>query len=147
MTYYYKHGFLGGFIGAIILGSIMYVMEIANMGQPAFISMYRGAFGAKPPTDQVIAFVLFALSGGVWGIVYAIMVKQSTVLKGMLFGLLPTLWLWVIINSFLGKPLFNGFTTMGIIMPLIFNVVIWGIFMGWYLKSRSPRPIVLSTVK
>ncbi len=146
MVQYYKHGFLGGFIGAIILGSIMFVMDAMGMGEPGFVSMYRGAFGAKTPTDKVIAFVLFALSGGVWGIVYAIGVKQSTVLKGMLFGLLPTLWLWVVVNAFLGKPLFNGFSAMGIIMPLIFNVIIWGTFIGWYMKTRVFKPRVLSTV-
>lgn len=130
-------GFIAGAVGAIILVAIMYIMKATGIGEdPAFISIYRGTFGAKPPTDQVIAALLFVISGGIWGLIYGALVKHPTVVNGMLFGILPTLWLWVAVNGYMGKPLFNGFTAKGLIMPIIFNVVIWGTFVGWYMSKR-----------
>jgi hypothetical protein len=131
-----KTGFIGGVIGALILIVVMYILQLAGMGQPAFVGMYRAVFGSQPPVDHIIAGILFLLSGGLWGLLYAAIVKHSTVLKGMLFGLLPSLFLWVVINPIIGKPLFNDFSTKGLLMPLLFNVVIWGTFIGWYCSAR-----------
>lgn len=137
MTARLKQGFIGGCIGAIVLVIIMYIMQaIGMMEQPAFVSMYHGAFGENPPADQVIAIILFVLFGGVWGLLFGWMVKDPTIGKAMLFGFLPTLWLWVPVNAYLGKPLFNGFEAKGLIMPIVFNVVIWGAVLGWYMQKR-----------
>lgn len=132
-------GFIAGCLGAIILVVIMYIMKAAGMGDPAFISMYHGMFGENPPTDQIIAALLFIISGGIWGLLFSLLVKEPTVVKGMLFGILPTLWLWIAVNAFLGKPLFNGFTTKGLLMPILFNIIIWGSFVGWYMSNRWHR--------
>ncbi len=134
-----SNGFIAGAIGAIILAVIMYIMQAMGMDQPAFVTMYRGSFGENPPSDQFIAAVLFIISGGIWGAIFALVVKDPTIVKGMLFGFLPTLWLWVAVNGFMGKPLFNGFLAKGIIMPIIFNVVIWGSFVGWYMANRLKK--------
>lgn len=83
--------------------------------------MYRAQFGANPPADQFIAAVLFIIAGGIWGLIFGLLVKHPTVLKGFLFGLLPSLWSWVVVNSYLGKPLFNGFAVTGLVLPIIFN--------------------------
>lgn len=129
-------GFIGGALGAIILVVVMYIMQAAGMGAPAFVNMYHAMFGVNPPIDQIIAAIIFIISGGIWGIIFTLLVKHPTILKGMLFGLLPSLWLWVVVNPIIGQPLFNDFTLKGILMPLLFNVVIWGTFMGWYASSR-----------
>lgn len=129
-------GFIGGAIGAIILVVVMYIMQAAGMAEPGFVGMYRAVFEANPPIDHVIAAILFIISGGIWGLVFTLLVREPTVLKGMLFGLLPSLWLWVVVNPVIGKPLFNDFTVQGLLMPLIFNVVIWGTFVGWYAANR-----------
>jgi len=133
----FVQGFIAGALGAVILVIIMYVMKVANMGNPGFVNLYRSTFGSNPPTDQIIAAILFIISGGIWGVVFALLVKKPTVLKGFLFGLLPSLWLWIVVNSVVGKPLFNGFTVKGILMPLIFNMVIWGCFIGWYMSRKA----------
>lgn len=136
-------GFIGGCLGAIVLAIIMYIMKAGGMGDPAFVGMYHGAFGEHSPVaDQVIAAILFVISGGIWGLIFSWLVKRPTVLKGILFGFLPTLWLWVVINAVIGKPLFNGFELKGIILPLIFNMVIWGSVVGWY-TSRKVKNVVV----
>lgn len=136
-----KTGFIAGCIGAIILVIIMYIMKAAGLGEPGFIGMYRGMTHSENASDPLIAGLLFVLAGGgIWGIIFALLVKNPTLLKGFLFGILPTLWLWVAVNAMLGKPLFNGFEIKGIILPLVFNMVIWGSFVGWYC-SRIKVPV------
>lgn len=129
-------GFLGGALGAVLLLVIMYLLQAAGMGAPGFVQMYQAMFGANPPMDHILGAIIFILSGGLWGLIFAMLVKQPTIVKGMLFGILPTLWLWLAVNAAIGKPLFNGFTAKGILMPLLFNVVIWGAFIGWYLSNK-----------
>ncbi len=101
--------------------------------------MYRSTFAANQPIDHFIAAILFIISGGIWGVVFGLLVKYATIIKGMLFGILPTLWLWVAVNGFLGNPLFNGFEAKGLILPILFNVVIWGSFIGWYMAKKNNK--------
>lgn len=131
-------GFIAGCLGAVILVVIMYILQAMGMGDPAFTGMYKAQFGPNPPGGAFLAAILFIISGGIWGLIYALIIKNSTVLKGFLFGILPTLWLLIVINAVIGKPLFNDFKLMGIIMPVIFNMVVWGCFIGWYVDRNSP---------
>jgi hypothetical protein len=118
----------------------MYVMYWTGLGgPPAFVGTYEAVFGANDALAQVIAAILFAISGGIWGAIFGVLVSDPTPLKGALFGILPTLWVWLVMPLFTGSPLFNGFTTKGLLMPLLFNVVIWGTFVGWYCDQRYGR--------
>jgi hypothetical protein len=135
-------GFIAGATGAIILVVIMYIMKAAGLGDPGFVSMYKATFGSNPRVDQILGTLLFIISGGIWGVIYALMIKHATVLNGFLFGLLPTLWLWVAVNAFLGKPLFNGFAVKGLVLPIIFNMVIWGSYIGWYMSRRNTSAVL-----
>lgn len=133
-----KTGFIAGCIGAIILVVAVYILKASGLGEPGFVGMYRGMTHANSPADPLIAGLIFVIAGGgIWGILFALLVKNPTVLKGFLFGFLPTVWLWVVVNAMLGKPLFNDFATMGLIMPLIFNMLIWGSFVGWYCSRKN----------
>lgn len=131
-----KNGFIGGCIGAVALAIITYLMQVAGKGQPPFVSLYHATIGTHPG-DQIVAAILFIISGGIWGLIFGWMVKQPTILKGILFGIFPNLWLWIVINGVLGKPLFNGFTLMGIVGPIIFNMLIWGSILGWYATKKK----------
>ncbi|MEO5908716.1 MAG: hypothetical protein ABIR50_09070 [Ginsengibacter sp.] len=136
-------GFIGGCLGAIVLVIIMYIMKAAGMGDPGFVGTYRATIGSNPPADQIIAALLFIISGGIWGLIFTWLIKKPTVLKAILFGFLPTLWLWVAVNAFMGKPLFNGFELKGIIVPLIFNMLIWGSILGWYVSGKIRKKVAL----
>ena len=130
-----KAGFIGGSIGAVVLAAVTYIMQAAGKGEPPFVSTYRATIGTHP-ADQLIALILFIISGGIWGLIFTWMVKQPTILKGILFGILPNLWLWTVVNAAVGKPMFNGFSLMGILGPIIFNMLIWGSILGWYVSKK-----------
>lgn len=131
-----RTGFIGGCIGAVVLAVITYLLEATGKGgTPPFVSMYADTIGTHP-AYQIVALILFIISGGIWGLIFTWIVRRPTILKGILFGLLPNLWIWLAIDSYFGKPLFNGFTPMGIIGPVIFNMLIWGSILGWYTSRK-----------
>lgn len=142
----FGRGFKGGVLGALILTAIMLVMQGTGMGEPMFVRTYEATIGGGDSAlvTWVVAALLFLLSGGIWGAIYGGLVRESTIGKGMAFGVLPTLWLWFVVAPFmLGAPLFFGFNGTQILLPLIFNVVIWGGFLGWYCqRSELPSPAV-----
>ena len=130
-------GFVAGAIGAVILAAIMFAMFFASLGDaPAFVAMYRKMAGENVPLDYFLGTLGFIGAGGIWGAIYALAVKKPSVLSGMIFGILPTLFLWLIISPLMSGAIFNGFAVKGLIMPIIFNVLIWGSFVGWYLSRR-----------
>jgi hypothetical protein len=129
--------FSAGFLGALILIGTMYLMKAIGLaGNPGFVNIYHATFGEYIPVlDHVLAALLFAISGGIWGIIFRF-VPNPTPLKGMGFGILPSLWLWVVVVPSIGGAFFNGFALKGILMPLIFNCIIWGSYVGWYVKPK-----------
>lgn len=131
-------GFIAGAIGAVILSLIMYLMFLINLGDaPAFVAMSQKMFGENASMNHLLGLIGFIVAGGIWGAIYALVVKNPTVLNGMLFGFLPTLFLWLVISPLMSGAFFNGFALKGLIMPVIFNVLIWGSFTGWYLSRRT----------
>lgn len=135
MKHALKTGFIGGCIGAVVLAVISYLMEAAGKGAPPFVAMYSATIGAHAGF-QIVALILFIISGGIWGLIFGWIVRRPTILKGILFGLLPNLWIWLAIDSFLGKPLFNGFSLMGIVGPIVSNMLFWGSILGWYASRK-----------
>lgn len=135
MKHALKIGFIGGCIGAVVLAVLAYLMQAGGKGVPPFVAMYSVTIGAHPGY-QIVALLLFIISGGIWGLIFTWMVKRPTILKGILFGLAPNLWIWLAIDGFLGKPLFNGFKLMGIVGPIVANMLIWGSILGWYTSRK-----------
>lgn len=75
-------GFIGGCLGAIILVIIMYILMGAGMGDPAFVEMYHGIAGVHSAiADNIIAGILFIISGGIWGLIFTGLVKKPNSLK------------------------------------------------------------------
>lgn len=130
---YFKAAFYGG----LLLILIMYLLKlIGTAGNPGFVNIYHAVFGTHIVlVDHILAALLFAISGGIWGIIFRI-VPNPTPLKGMAFGLLPSLWLWVVVSPVVSGVFFNGFSLKGIALPLIFNCLIWGSYVGWYVSRR-----------
>lgn len=128
-----KNGFIAGVIGAIILAVLAYIMMLVTGDPPPAVAFYRGILHVEnPPADHIIAGILFLIAGGIWGAIYAALVRNPTVLSGILFSILPTLFVWLVMAPASGKPFFGGFAPKALILPLILNGI-WGAFVGWYL--------------
>lgn len=133
-------GFIAGFLGAIILIIVMFVFKwIGIAGDPGFVGIYHHTFGVHyAGIDIPISAFLFAVSGGIWGAIFTSLFKPKVV-KGMIFGIAPSLWVWLVIAPYMGHPLFNGFALKGILFPFLFNCIIWGSFIGWYTRKKLRR--------
>lgn len=126
-----KKYFGAGFKGALLLIAITYGMKYYGYGgNPGYLNVYYTVtVEVNPIFDHIMAGFLFALSGGLWGLLF-VFVKDPTAWKGILYGLLPTLWLWLVVVPFAGGEVFSGFEQRAIIQPLIFNCLIWGTYLG-----------------
>jgi hypothetical protein len=135
-------GLTAGAIGAIILAAVMFVMFLANVGKvPGFVGIYRKMNGENVPIDYILGTIGFVAAGSIWGMIYTLFVKKPSVITGMLYGFVPTLFLWLVISPLMSGAIFNGFAAKGIVFPVIFNVLVWGGFTGWFL-SRKAEDIV-----
>jgi hypothetical protein len=81
----------------------------------------------------------FVIVGGLWGGLFGLLVTFPTTLKGVAFGLLPTLVDWLVTAPMTGHGLFNRGTAAGIGLPLLFHALIWGGILG-NLCGRWLRP-------
>lgn len=132
-----KNGFIAGVIGAIILAVLAYGMMLATGDPPPAVAFYRGIFQVNnPPVDHLISGALFLIAGGIWGAIYAALVKNPTIISGILFSILPTLFVWLVMQPASGAGFFGGFAAKALILPLILNGI-WGAFVGWYLSRTT----------
>ena len=129
--------FFAGVIGAMVLAAIMYSLQAANLsGTPGFVNIYRTVAGASDSlTAHILGALGFVVAGGLWAVLFVSIVRKPTVWKGMLFGFVPTLFLWFVLAPVTGQPIFNGFTTRGILFPILYNVIIWGAIVGFLSRK------------
>lgn len=134
-------GFIAGALGALAITVIMLVMQLAMGTTPMFVGTYQSVLGpASLVVAELIGGVLFVLSGAVWGMLFTALIEQPTLAQGMLFGLAPALWLWLVVAPLmLGQPVFFGFQVPNLVMPFIFNVIVWGSITGWYSAEHMPQ--------
>jgi len=128
-------GLTAGAIGAVILATIMFLMFLLNLGgMPGFVGIQRRMMGENVPVDFILGTIGFIAAGAIWGMIYSQIVKKPSVISGLLYGFVPTCFLWLVISPLMKGVIFNGFALQGIVFPIIFNVLIWGSFVGWFLS-------------
>ncbi len=126
-----------GFKGALLLIAIMYGMKYYGYaGDPGYLAVYYTVtVEVNVIFDHVMAGFLFALSGGLWGVLF-VFISNPNAWKGMLYGLLPTLWLWVVVIPYSGGEFFGGFEQRALLQPLVLNCLIWGSYLGHSVSKR-----------
>lgn len=135
-----KIGFSAGFVGAIILIFVQFLFKwLGWAGNPGFIGIYHKTFGVhNMATDIIISAFLFAVSGGIWGGIFTAITRPNPI-KGIIYGIAPSLWVWLVISPYMGFPIFHGFALKPIIFPIIFNCFIWGSFVGWWAGKVAKK--------
>lgn len=134
-----KTGFIGGLWGSLAVAGALGLLVLVGMAPKApFVASYQNVLGGGWITAAIIGGLLFILFGALWAVLFAVLVPNPTVLKGILFGLVPTLWAWTFVPAVLtGGPLFGDFTAKGLLIPIVMNCLIWGSIVGWYCARRT----------
>ena len=145
-----KTGFVGGLIGgAAVVLTVSLVVLLGVIPQAPFVPAWQAMFGGGWVPAAIFGGLLFVVGGGIWGALFALLVPNPTVLKGVLFGLLPTLFSGLFVTPVvIGGPVFNGFALVPTLLGLAVNCLIWGSLVGWYcarhltMSAGAFRPAV-----
>jgi hypothetical protein len=138
-------GGIAGALGSVFLAALMYVLFWGNLVTPTFLAAERAWFGQHGLWDHVLGVIGYVVAGGVWGAIFGLLVPRPTMLKGMLFGVLPTLFLWLVVAPLMHQPLFLGGRAPALLLPLLFNVLIWGSYVGRFCERRLRPPYTTAT--
>lgn len=134
-----KEGFAGGFLGGVFLLFLLALLQLVFRWTPLFVTVFdEVAGGAATAVAWGVGALLFCISGGAWGVVFRALARHPSPRKGLAFGVVPTFWLWLIVAPvLLGQPSFFGFDVRAMVQPVIFNVLLWGPFVGWYCREHA----------
>lgn len=136
MKLMFKAGFREGAVGAFILAVMIYGLTLFGVVPEAiFITNFKAVFGDLGLLVHPLAIVLYLISGGIWGFIFTLIPVKKSYLSGTLYGIIPTLWLWIMAFPSMGLPMFGNGDPLQIIGPLVFNLPIWGGFVGYRLSK------------
>ena len=135
-----RAGFAGGTlagaatVGATALGRPVGLVSAEDFPPP---ETWQGMFGG--PRGRAVAggSALFALGGGVWGALFAALVKDPTPAKGALFGVLPLLYEGAIVAPIMGKRPFFGGQALPNALGVVGNCLVWGTLVGRYCQKHA----------
>jgi hypothetical protein len=138
-------GALAGLIGAAAVVVVAYGLHAAGaVAAPSSLSTAVKVMN-RPGGGGALGYVagIFGalMAGAIWGLLFGLLVRRPTILKGMVFGILPALFQWLVLSPLLGQGLFFSRSGLGsgIGLPLLFNVLIFGSLIGYYC-GRWLRP-------
>jgi hypothetical protein len=137
-------GAVAGLIGGAAVVTVAFLLHAARLipAPPPLAAAGRLLNGRGGPPLAYVAAALGALvAATAWGAFFGFFVRRPTILKGMIFGVLPALFQWLVLSPLLGYGVFfRGMGTgVGIGFPLLFSVLIFGSTLG-YFCGRWLRP-------
>lgn len=136
MKLMFKAGFREGAIGALILAVLIYGLTLIGVvPEPIFVTNFKTVFGDYGLLVHPLAIALYLISGGIWGFIFTLIPVKKSYLSGTLYGIVPTMWLWIVAFPSMNLPMFGGGDPLSIIGPLVFNLPIWGGFVGYRLSK------------
>ena len=95
--------------------------------------------GVHGVLDHCVAIAASLIAGVLWGVLFGLLFKRPTAAKGMLFGLLPTLLFWFVVAPLTGQAPFAPGHRAGLLLPLLFNSIIWGGILGAFRVGPDGR--------
>lgn len=128
----------GAFLGALaVVAAFGLLVLIGQVPKAPFVGQWQSAFGGGWVSALLLGGALFVLIGTLWGLPFA-WVPNPTIGKGMLYAVVPTLWALIVWPAINGQPILAGGDPVGILIPIVMNVVIWGSILGWYCRRHTP---------
>lgn len=135
-------GGMAGEVGALVVLALMYILYAGGI-QPApeHVRAAASVFQSDlSPVVHAMGIFAFLIMGTLWGALFGVLVARPNVLKGMLFGLAPALFSWLVLAPIAGERPFWGFTPAGLLVPPLFYVLIWGSLVGLMCRQWQRRP-------
>lgn len=137
MTASLKTCFIGALYGSVAVAlSLALLALIGQIPKAPYVGNWQDLVGGGWVTGAVLGGLAFILIGALWGLPFSL-VKNPTVLKGMLYGLVPALFGWIVLPLVMGGALFGDFALMALLIPFVMNVLIWGSILGWYAARHT----------
>jgi hypothetical protein len=135
----YRTAFVGGLIGSLaVAGALGLLVLFGPPPKAMFVAAYQQTLGGGWVAATIIGGVLFLLFGALWAVPFPALFSRPTIGKGILWGIVPTLWALTFVPAvLLGKPMFAGGNPVGIIIPIVMNGLIWGSIVGWYCRRHA----------
>jgi hypothetical protein len=126
-------GFVAGIVGAGAVVGLTYLLMLARVVEaPSFFYTSRSWLGDRG-TSVTHALGVFGslIAGGLWGLLFGLIVRKPTPAKGMIFGLLPAAL------TFLLAPM----GSRPLMAALVLSVFVYGFLLGrlasWWLRPPS----------
>jgi hypothetical protein len=137
MTASLKTCFLGALYGSVAVAlSLALLALIGQIPKAPYVGNWQSLIGGGWMAGAVLGGLAFILIGALWGLPFSL-VKNPTVLKGMLYGFVPSLFGWIVLPVILGGEMFGGFALPALLIPFVMNVLIWGSILGWYAQRHA----------
>lgn len=140
-THRFWRGFGWGVAATVAMSVLMIIgmlTGMAPMPKPipgAIVGKLTGGALSQPVT-MALAAVLHLGYGGLWGGVFAAMVRRVTVWKGIGLGVFLWLIMQVVVLPFLGWGVFGTNHTPKIAIATLLLHLVYGVTYGW-LMDRS----------
>jgi hypothetical protein len=124
----------GAVAGAVASGALVVLLYAlfwtGVIPLPPFVATERAVFGVHGVLDHCVATAASLIAGALWGVLFGLLFERPTAVKGMLFGLLPTLLFWLVVAPLTGQASLAPGHRAGLMLPLLFNTIVWGGILG-----------------
>ena len=129
---------VGALLGSLaVLGTLSLLVLIGIVPVAPWVAMWQTFIGGE---DWVVPAVaggaLFVLAGVLWGLPFGL-VREPSVFKGVVYGVLPTLWAWTGMPLLMGQAPLGGLEPIPLVLPVVMNCFIWGSILGWYTHRKA----------
>jgi hypothetical protein len=126
--------------------ALTYLMIWAGqIGGTLFLATAQRLFGVHGALDHVVGIAAALVCSALCGALYGLLVQQPGIVNGILFAIVVQAVLWMALAPVLGVGLFYGASTQSIVLPLVFNVLIWGGLLGWTCRRWLRPPYAAAT--
>lgn len=128
--------FTWGILATIAMSVIMItgkITGIAPMPKPIPLAITGILFGKNSPFPLLmITAIIFHLGyGGVWGVLLSAVIKEITITKGLMLGLILWLIMQLMVLPILGWGIFGMNISPKIAIATLVLHVVYGVVLGW----------------
>ena len=126
---------IGALLGSLaVVGAFGLLVVFGIVKAAPWVLMWQRFVGGEGwVLAAIVGGVLFVGIGVLWGLPFAL-VEEPSPFKGVVYGVLPTVWAWTGMAILLGQPPLGGLRPDGVLIPIVMNGLIWGSILGAWCR-------------